>query len=101
MPGEILADVSPRFAHTEKDLLSLMNIWRETGMKIGFTNGCFDQLHPGHIRILEKAAATCDRLIVGLNSDESTRKLKGPTRPIQSEGRRPLSYLRCPWWMVL
>ena len=88
MPGEILADVSPRFAHTEKDLLSLINIWRETGMKIGFTNGCFDQLHPGHIRILEKAAATCDRLIVGLNSDDSTRKLKGPTRPIQSEGRR-------------
>lgn len=88
MPGEILADTSPRFAHTEKDLLSLVNIWRESGMKIGFTNGCFDQLHPGHIRVLEKAAATCDRLIVGLNSDGSTRKLKGPGRPLQTEGRR-------------
>ena len=88
MPGEILSDVAPRFAQTEKDLLSLIAIWRESGMKIGFTNGCFDQLHPGHIRVLEKAAATCDRLIVGLNSDESTRKLKGPTRPLQSEGRR-------------
>ena len=88
LAGEVLAEVSPRFAYTEKDLLSLVNIWRESGMKIGFTNGCFDRLHPGHIQLLEKAATCCDRLVVGLNGDASTRKLKGENRPLQTEGRR-------------
>ena len=88
LPGEIIARYAPRYAKDEQDILSLVKIWRDTGMKIGFTNGCFDQLHPGHIRVLEKAAQSCDRLIVGLNSDDSTRKLKGPGRPIQPEGRR-------------
>jgi D-beta-D-heptose 7-phosphate kinase/D-beta-D-heptose 1-phosphate adenosyltransferase len=56
--------------------------WRRHGLRIGFTNGCFDLLHRGHIRLLAEARATCDRLVVGLNSDVSTRRLKGPTRPI-------------------
>jgi D-beta-D-heptose 7-phosphate kinase / D-beta-D-heptose 1-phosphate adenosyltransferase len=62
--------------------------WRRRGMRIGFTNGCFDLLHRGHIRLLAEARATCDVLIVGLNSDASTRRLKGQGRPINpAEGR--------------
>ena len=88
MLGELLAETAPRYTNDEHDVLNLAAVWLNAGMKIGFTNGCFDQLHPGHLRALEKAAASCDRLVVGLNSDASTRKLKGPTRPLQHEGRR-------------
>jgi D-beta-D-heptose 7-phosphate kinase/D-beta-D-heptose 1-phosphate adenosyltransferase len=56
--------------------------WREKGLRVGFTNGCFDILHPGHIAYLAQARAWCDRLIVGLNSDDSIRRLKGDGRPI-------------------
>ena len=56
--------------------------WRRHGLRIGFTNGCFDLLHRGHIRLLAEARAACDRLVVGLNSDASTRRLKGKARPI-------------------
>lgn len=60
--------------------------WREGGLRIGFTNGVFDILHPGHIRVLEESRSLCDRLIVGLNSDASVRRLnKGPERPVNSE----------------
>ena len=62
--------------------------WREAGLRIGFTNGCFDLIHPGHVRLLARARAACDRLVVGLNSDESVRRLKGPDRPVQSETAR-------------
>ena len=62
--------------------------WRRLGLRIGFTNGCFDLLHRGHIRLLAEARAACDRLVVGLNSDASTTRLKGPSRPINpAEGR--------------
>jgi D-beta-D-heptose 7-phosphate kinase/D-beta-D-heptose 1-phosphate adenosyltransferase len=62
--------------------------WRRHGLRIGFTNGCFDILHRGHIRLLAEARATCDRLVVGLNSDASTTRLKGKDRPINpAEGR--------------
>jgi D-beta-D-heptose 7-phosphate kinase / D-beta-D-heptose 1-phosphate adenosyltransferase len=57
--------------------------WRATGLRIGFTNGCFDILHPGHVHVLTQARAACDRLVVGLNSDASVKRLKGPDRPIQ------------------
>ncbi|HEY7247243.1 MAG TPA: D-glycero-beta-D-manno-heptose-7-phosphate kinase [Xanthobacteraceae bacterium] len=57
--------------------------WRRAGLRIGFTNGCFDILHPGHIKLLAEAHAACDRLIVGLNSDESVKRLKGESRPMQ------------------
>lgn len=65
--------------------------------KLVFTNGCFDLLHPGHVDLLQRARALGDRLIVGLNSDESVRTLKGPTRPIWSEQERAamLLALRC------
>lgn len=59
--------------------------WQSRGLKVGFTNGCFDLLHRGHLHSLRSAAKKCDKLIVGLNSDESVSKLKGPTRPIQDE----------------
>ena len=62
--------------------------WRQHGLRIGFTNGCFDLLHRGHIKLLAEARATCDRLVVGLNSDASTARLKGKGRPINpAEGR--------------
>lgn len=56
--------------------------WRAAGETIVFTNGVFDLLHPGHVEYLEAAARLGDRLVVGVNSDASVRRLKGPTRPI-------------------
>ena len=62
--------------------------WRQHGLRIGFTNGCFDLLHRGHIKLLAEACAACDRLVVGLNGDASTERLKGKGRPINpAEGR--------------
>jgi D-beta-D-heptose 7-phosphate kinase/D-beta-D-heptose 1-phosphate adenosyltransferase len=60
--------------------------WR--GLRVGFTNGCFDLLHPGHIKLMTEARAACDRLIVGLNSDASVRRLKGQDRPVQDQQAR-------------
>lgn len=65
-----------------------LNEWRRAGLRIGFTNGVFDLLHPGHLKVLAEARAACDRLVVGLNSDASTRRLKGDSRPIQDEMAR-------------
>jgi D-beta-D-heptose 7-phosphate kinase/D-beta-D-heptose 1-phosphate adenosyltransferase len=64
--------------------------WRAQGFRVGFTNGCFDLLHPGHVSLLSEARASCDRLIVGLNTDDSVRRLKGEDRPVQSETARAL-----------
>ncbi len=62
--------------------------WRRHGLRIGFTNGCFDLLHRGHVKLLAEARAACDRLVIGLNSDASVRRLKGEGRPInRAEGR--------------
>ncbi len=63
-------------------------VWRRQGLRVGFTNGCFDLLHPGHISLLTQAKAACDRLVLGLNSDASVRRLKGPERPVQTEVSR-------------
>ena len=57
-------------------------------MRIGFTNGCFDLLHPGHVSLLTQARAACDKLVVGLNSDSSVTRLKGEGRPVQAETAR-------------
>jgi len=62
--------------------------WRKQGFKIGFTNGVFDLLHPGHLSLLRQARGQCDRLIVGLNSDGSVKRLKGEDRPVQNESAR-------------
>ena len=68
--------------------LKSVALWRQRGLRVGFTNGCFDLLHPGHVYLLKKARHVCDRLIVGLNSDTSVRRLKGKERPIQPEMAR-------------
>jgi D-beta-D-heptose 7-phosphate kinase / D-beta-D-heptose 1-phosphate adenosyltransferase len=65
-----------------------INEWRRQGLRVGFTNGCFDLLHPGHIKVLTGARAACDRLVVGLNSDASVKRLKGEGRPVQDEHAR-------------
>lgn len=78
----------------EEKLLSLAEVsemaerWRKQGLKVGFTNGCFDLLHPGHVSLLRQAKAACDKLVVGLNSDASVKQLKGESRPIQNETAR-------------
>lgn len=80
----------------EKKIVSLdraadwAQIWRGKGRRIGFTNGCFDLVHPGHISLLSQARSNCDRLIVGLNSDASVKRLKGAGRPIQDEMARAI-----------
>ena len=67
---------------------TLVDHWRAVGLKVGFTNGCFDLVHAGHVGLLAAARAQCDRLVVALNTDESVRALKGPSRPINSLERR-------------
>src|ERR1035438_5686988 len=62
--------------------------WRRNGKIVVFTNGCYDILHPGHIRLLEKARSLGDLLILALNTDSSVARLKGPTRPLISEAER-------------
>ena len=68
----------------------MMAALRVTGKKVSFTNGCFDILHPGHLFSLKQAAAEADYLIVGLNSDASIKKLKGPSRPINNTESRAM-----------
>lgn len=68
--------------HDLPSLLSQLVKWRKAGDRIIFTNGCFDILHAGHIRYLETASALGERLIIGVNDDDSVRRLKGETRPI-------------------
>ena len=70
------------------DLDARLAEWRRQGLRVGFTNGCFDILHPGHVKVLTAARGACDRLIVGLNSDASVRRLKGEGRPLQDERAR-------------
>ncbi|MBI4436957.1 MAG: D-glycero-beta-D-manno-heptose 1-phosphate adenylyltransferase [Candidatus Omnitrophica bacterium] len=69
-------------------LLKVLRTARRRGKRVVFTNGCFDLLHLGHIRLLEKAKRLGDILLVGLNSDSSVRKLKGPHRPVNPERAR-------------
>ena len=73
---------------SREQLQDQVNTWRRQGFNIGFTNGCFDLLHPGHISLLDQAAAQCDRLVVGLNNNASVKRLKGDARPVQDETAR-------------
>lgn len=70
------------------DLADRIAQWRARGLSVGFTNGCFDIVHPGHISLIEQASAACDRLIVALNDDASVRGLKGEGRPVQPQDAR-------------
>jgi rfaE bifunctional protein nucleotidyltransferase chain/domain len=70
------------------DLVTQVQNWKAEGRKVVFTNGCFDLLHAGHIAYLTEAANLGDILIVGLNSDQSVQRIKGPERPINDENTR-------------
>ena len=72
----------------ENTLLATVKSLKQKSKKIVFTNGCFDLLHVGHVRYLQQARSLGDCLIVGVNTDKSVQKLKGPTRPIQNENDR-------------
>ena len=82
--AELAAHLAPADAKivTPQALAEQAAIWRAQGLKVGFTNGCFDILHKGHVAYLAQARAWCDRLIVGVNSDRSVRALKGEGRPV-------------------
>ena len=73
---------------TQEELIKIIDEQKSRGKKIVWTNGCFDLLHVGHVRYLQNAKKLGDLLIVGLNSDESIKKLKGPSRPLQPEDER-------------
>ena len=78
------------FSYADADYHRMLTIWQFQGKKIGFTNGCFDILHLGHIDYLSKAKDLGDLLIIGLNTDSSVRALKGKGRPIQVEVSRSM-----------
>ena len=73
---------------TREQLIDRRLEWRRAGKKVVFTNGCYDILHPGHIRLLESARSLGDILILALNTDASVQRLKGPTRPLVSQDQR-------------
>ncbi len=92
----IAAELSAHMAPTEAKIVTpeamaqIVEGWRAAGLKVGFTNGCFDILHRGHVAYLAQSRSWCDRLIVGLNTDRSIRALKGPDRPINDLESRAL-----------
>ena len=91
--ADLLAALSPaggalRKVVTREQAAEQVERWRQRGWQIGFTNGCFDGLHPGHLHLLEHARSQCDRLVVGLNSDASSLRLKGSAKPLQPEAAR-------------
>lgn len=75
---------------TAQEAFEIAERWRKQSLKVGFTNGCFDLVHPGHLSLLNQSRGQCDRLIVGLNTDASVKRLKGPARPVQNEQARAL-----------
>jgi len=86
-------DMTGKGLHAEKilnqtEIVLRVQAWKRDGLRVGFTNGCFDILHLGHIRLLKFCRQNCDRLILGINSDASVRRLKGPDRPINPEADR-------------
>jgi rfaE bifunctional protein nucleotidyltransferase chain/domain len=74
--------------YTREQLISVRQLWKHEGRRVVFTNGCYDILHPGHIRLLESARSLGDILILALNTDASVQRLKGPTRPLIPEHER-------------
>jgi D-beta-D-heptose 7-phosphate kinase / D-beta-D-heptose 1-phosphate adenosyltransferase len=93
--SRLIATIQHSVIETEKTKIMSLDAaaqvaasWRRKGSKIAFANGCFDLLHPGHLSLLRFAQRQGDRLVVAVNSDESTRRLKGPDRPVWTEGER-------------
>lgn len=95
-PAELLAEIETGHralvttpgAISLADAQALRQQWAREGLSVGFTNGCFDILHAGHVALLREAANACDRLVVALNTDASVSVLKGPSRPVQAENVR-------------
>jgi rfaE bifunctional protein nucleotidyltransferase chain/domain len=68
-----------------EEALSMLKIWHYIGQKVVFTNGCFDLVHRGHVNYLSRASSLGDKMIIGLNTDQSVSRIKGPSRPLQDE----------------
>lgn len=77
-------DIGRAKLYSVTEVETLARQWKSRGFSVGFTNGCFDIVHPGHVTLLSKARRECDRLIVALNSDASVGRLKGPQRPVNA-----------------
>lgn len=86
-PRQLDSPIKSRIVE-RSDLITIVEVERSKGKRIVFANGCFDVLHVGHVRYLEAAKALGDLLIVGINSDEQTRRLKGAGRPLMPQGQR-------------
>ena len=95
-PGELIGISTPNITPVQ-DMDDIVKKWRSEGLKVGFTNGCFDLLHPGHLHSLREAAKLCDKLIIGINSDESVKRLKGQNRPIQPDSMRSMILSHLPF----
>ena len=87
---DYLPFIEKKVAHTAKEAENTLNLWRFKDDKIVFTNGCFDILHKGHIEYLAKAASLGTKLVIGLNTDASVKRLKGDSRPVNDENARAL-----------
>src|SRR5687768_3098561 len=90
-PTQLVARTTMRLMgkfYTREPLVGVREEWRRAGKKVVFTNGCYDLLHPGHIRLLESARSLGDILILALNTDASVARLKGPTRPLINQEDR-------------
>jgi len=74
--------------NNEESLLKQVDLWHQQGLKVVFTNGCYDLLHVGHLRLLKEARKQGDVLLVAINTDDSVRRLKGPSRPIMTQQER-------------
>lgn len=87
---DYLPFIEKKIAPTAKKAENTLNLWRFKDDKIVFTNGCFDILHKGHIEYLAKAASLGTKLVIGLNTDASVKRLKGDSRPVNDENARAL-----------
>ena len=74
--------------YTRQQLIEIRAQWKREGKTVVFTNGCYDILHPGHVRLLERARSLGDILILALNTDSSVQRLKGPSRPLIAQDER-------------
>ena len=91
--SEMLISANKNYYHLSKvmdlsEVYKVKNFWLNKKEKIGFTNGCFDYIHPGHISLFQQAKKKCSKLIVAVNTDNSIKKLKGPLRPKQKLNTR-------------
>ncbi|MCR9011171.1 D-glycero-beta-D-manno-heptose 1-phosphate adenylyltransferase [Gabonibacter chumensis] len=88
---DYLPYIKNKIARTQEEASRTLSLWRFKDEKIVFTNGCFDVLHKGHIEYLAQAANLGTKLIIGLNSDASVKRLKGENRPVNDENARALA----------